>query len=119
MSKLIPKEEFLKSEHCLRCGIIGETRMCDTCKDLKKCKVCSIILRESFRFYRYDPNKKGTFYRESSYIIKSPYPEDKDGKCIGCYDWEMRMKFICFLCGEWFSNTLSNYKINGNCCQKH
>ena len=116
MSKTIPKDEFLAGKQCLRCGIFGQERICEICKPLKKCEVCSIILRKSFRFYRYDPNKRGTVYREHTYIIKSPYPPMSELMCKGCDNWEDGMKLWCFKCGEWFENTLNNYKINGNFC---
>lgn len=119
MLKLIPKEEFLAGVQCLRCGVFGSEKLCTTCIHLKKCKTCSIVLREKFRFYRYDPNKRGTVYKEVSYIIHSPYPPISDKECVGCVDWEKGMKFECYACGEWFPNTLNNYKINGNFCLKH
>lgn len=116
MSKIISREEFVSGHQCLRCGVFGATKMCDECKDLQKCKVCSIILRPKFLFHRYYPNKKGTVYREMSVVIVSPYPEHSPKLCTGCVNWEMGMKFWCYGCGEWFKNTLSNYKTNGNFC---
>jgi len=116
MSRIIPKEEFLSGVQCLRCGVFGTQKVCEVCKHFKKCKICSIILRNEFRFYRYDPNKKGTIYREFSYIIVSPYPPKTKDECVGCKNWELGMKYRCYGCGNWFQNNLNNYKINGNFC---
>lgn len=88
------------------------------CKDLQKCKICSILLRHAFRFYKYNLNSDGD-YNEISYVIVSPYPPFKPNMCYGCIGWELGMKYWCYVCGKWFDNTLENYKVNGNCCPKH
>ena len=117
-NRMIPKDEFLSGKQCLRCGIFGTEKVCKLCKDLKKCRICTIILRPEFVFYKYTPNTKGTFYKEHSYIIVSPYPPFIKNQCYDCIGWELGMKYWCYGCGEWFQNTLNNYKINGNFCDK-
>lgn len=129
--------EFRELVQCLNCGKAHKTDLkdyqfiCDYCKslNLKKCEICTIILRtipmlyftyDTQEYYRGEENGFKTnakIVREFMYTRKPLFPAYDENICQGCKDWESDIKNECFTCGEDFINLKENYKCNGNICK--
>lgn len=121
--KKIPAVEFSKGNLCSRCGIFGEKKVCDKCKDLKNCSVCEIVLRgKKYDFYQYDyvqmPGKSdGRFYREIRKPQMNCYTHD-GFTCDDCRDYKSRIKNVCWACDDFFRNSATRFKKYGNLCKE-
>lgn len=115
---VIIKEGFNRSKTCVGCGIFGTTK-CDSCKDIKRCKICSRLLRQSWFSYFYEPKKGFTgHFIESKIKCYSYHQPFSDNMCEGCVDWEDYIKDECFICGNKFKNTPKHFLLFGNTCIK-
>lgn len=132
--RLFEPQEFRKLNRCLSCGKacqIKKNENCDECikANFKQCEICDIILYEGTReYYSYsirefergpDVRLKVSSEPVREFIYKEkPYHEKySDIMCMGCKDWESRMKQVCFLCRGGFDNFKEHYKVNGNMCR--
>ena len=93
-------------------------------------RVCvEIVLKTGEqKHYTYDIREIKRDEEKIQYLSKEPMREFveleevnnkySDTLCVDCKDWEKRMKDICFLCDNDFSNSREHYKLNGNMCHK-
>lgn len=116
---IISKQQYAENMYCVRCARIGDTRLCDACRDWMHCEGCGLILRNEYQFYTYRQYKVGNEWNYSEYVqIKKPFsPPAENGKtCLECVDWKSKIKHICKSCQDTFLNTPDLYRRNGNLC---
>lgn len=105
---------------CLTCGFFTQENACEQCSTLTRCNLCGIVCNG-------DAKRKLYSYRtllSDKKILEEVYIEahsvsrvlSDEGLCEDCVDWSKRIKNICFICGEFFFNSLKNYREKGNCC---
>jgi hypothetical protein len=126
-------QEFRELNNCLGCGRalkIAPLEKCQDCRDknLTPCEMCEIILETGIHtHYTYDIRENKREGDREQYVSKESMrefleTEEVDNKysntlCKSCQDWENRIKDICWMCDNDFSNTKENYKLNGNMCE--
>lgn len=123
--KVLTVAEFAKSKQCFRCGIVGDTNMCQLCEPLKECKVCGLVLKPlEYIFYHYeyifDPRSRAEIWREYQNFRMNPYPDHDGIQCADCAETEKLVKNRCFIGGEGceneFENSVRLYNKYGNIC---
>lgn len=120
--------EYYKLIRCRSCGKFQDKKNCPTCKNLKTCKLCGIVLRTGeYELYCSDIKddqrnlkqqllKRVKPIREYKYITTCPYPPHNEKFCKDCLNWESKLKSQCFICNRSFMNSFEHFKKHGNCC---
>ena len=96
---------------------------------LKDYKELKVVLRKGLhKFYTYDTrevhrdgsvefNPIKELVREFTYHDYPAYEQYSDTMCVGCIGWEEKIKDVCWMCDNDFTNSRENYKLNGNMCE--
>lgn len=124
--------EFRALNYCIGCGKMLQITYgskCQECleKNLVHCEMCEILLEKGIRKHysydiREDKRDEELIQKVSKELVREFLElEEIDNKfsdtlCKSCFGWEDRMKDICFMCDNDFSNSREHYKLNGNMC---
>lgn len=105
---------------CLTCGIFAGGLICESCKELKKCKLCGIVckIKPTNRIYCYQQDPKSKDYsfeycRDVDTICKNL---NDDNLCESCIDYHKKITNQCHYCSREFDNNFKHYKECGNTC---
>lgn len=132
---VLTPNQYRSFEQCVMCSKASEIPYkgkCEDCVsiDFKYCEICEKVLRGGLhKFYSYDNRDihrdVGISFLASKenvreFVFEEMLPDLQDGqtKCYDCIDFEKRVKDICFWCDNDFTNSVENYKINGNSCKE-